>query len=108
MPCTVIPAPDCAGPSEPCYLDQRCKPGAAHLDPYGGLGCAAGGHELCRFCGFGPYDGIECPEKLISFELVVEGSVDEFRPEPFIASLAALVDTFLAHDFDAGEVGPRK
>lgn len=49
----------CAATSEPCYFDARCKPGAS--DPYGGLGCNAGGHTVCRFCGFGAYKGVPCP-----------------------------------------------
>ena len=30
-------------------------------DPYGRLGCNAGGHAGCRFCGFGDYMQIPCP-----------------------------------------------
>ena len=51
MPCSEVPGPDCAGPEETCYLDERCR--AAPLDPFGGLGCNAGGYSRCRFCGFG-------------------------------------------------------
>ena len=49
----------CAAASEPCYFDVRCKAGAN--DPHGGLGCNAGGHAACRFCGFGVYKAIPCP-----------------------------------------------
>ena len=43
---------------EPCYFDGRCTMGG---DPFGGLGCNAGGHASCRFCGFGNYLQIPCP-----------------------------------------------
>jgi hypothetical protein len=54
--CTFVAAPVCAGPSEPCYYDTRCS----GPDPYGGLGCNAGGvGQNCRFCDFGPFPA--CP-----------------------------------------------
>ena len=53
MPCTAAAAATCAGPSEPCFLDESCLSG--------GLGCNAGGYELCRFCGFGQYSVVDCP-----------------------------------------------
>ena len=52
-------APVCAGPNEFCFHDGDCE--AASLDPYGGLGCGAGGFATCRFCGFGQYANIPCP-----------------------------------------------
>ena len=57
--CTPTPSAMCAGPSEQCYLDERCLNVAT--DPLGGVGCGAGGHQLCRFCGFGPFDSCERP-----------------------------------------------
>lgn len=51
----------CAGPSEPCFYDPRCLATSTEVDPYGGLGCEAGGHEGCRFCGFGLYGDVACP-----------------------------------------------
>jgi len=59
LPCAQYAAAVCAGPNEPCFLDERCS--SAATDPFGGLGCGAGGWERCRFCGFAQYDGIECP-----------------------------------------------
>eukprot|EP00929_Paragymnodinium_shiwhaense_P121322 TRINITY_DN9350_c0_g1_i1.p1 TRINITY_DN9350_c0_g1~~TRINITY_DN9350_c0_g1_i1.p1 ORF type:complete len:444 (+),score=51.74 TRINITY_DN9350_c0_g1_i1:68-1399(+) len=49
-----------ASPQELCYLDESCA--------QGGLGCAAGGYPLCRFCGFGPFGA--CPGQ------------DGFHPSP--------------------------
>ena len=49
----------CAGANEPCFEDRRC--GACATDPHSCLGCGAGGHELCRFCGFDQYKVVECP-----------------------------------------------
>ena len=38
----------CAGPTEACFRDPRCSAGD---DPFGGLGCNAGGVAWdCRFC----------------------------------------------------------
>ena len=48
----------CASEVEPCYFDARCALGN---DPYGRLGCHAGGHTNCRFCGFGNYLEVPCP-----------------------------------------------
>ena len=50
----------CAGPSEPCFFDPRCR--EPWNDPHGGRGCfAAGKGPNCRFCGFGSFMGIPCP-----------------------------------------------
>ena len=57
LPCTETAAPSCAGQSETCYFDPEC--GNPATDPFGGLGCYAGGHATCRFCGFGSYP--DCP-----------------------------------------------
>ena len=44
--------------AETCFYDSSCGgSGASH----GGLGCNAGGKDLCRFCGFGDYERIPCP-----------------------------------------------
>jgi len=44
----------CTGnPFETCFYDPNCATG--------GLGCAAGGKPLCRFCGFGGYIDVQCP-----------------------------------------------
>jgi hypothetical protein len=43
-------------------IDVRCLDPPS--DPYGGLGCNAGGVATCRFCGFGPYVGIICKSQL--------------------------------------------
>ena len=50
--CSAEPEPVCAGRAEPCILDYSCETA-------GGLGCNAGGHPACRFCGFGPFN--TCP-----------------------------------------------
>ena len=50
--CTAVAAPTCAGPTELCFHDPTCS-------NVGGMGCDAGGHNGCRFCGFGPY--VACP-----------------------------------------------
>jgi hypothetical protein len=49
----------CAGPTEFCFYDADCLD--VVNDPRGGLGCNAGGHAECRFCGFGSFRGIPCP-----------------------------------------------
>ena len=50
----------CAGPNEMCFRDPACL-GNVATDPFGGLGCNAGGYQACRFCGFGPFKSIACP-----------------------------------------------
>ena len=50
----------CAGSNELCYFDAACT-GDVSADPYGGLGCNAGGFKSCRFCGFGAFATIACP-----------------------------------------------
>ena len=62
---------------EPCYFDARCNKGG---DPYGGLGCNAGGHATCRFCGFGNYLQIPCPtgdSGAKQITVVLAGTMDE-------------------------------
>ena len=58
---TITATPSCTGNTlELCYLDTRCK--FQESDPYGGLGCNAGGVGVeCRFCGFGDFANIPCP-----------------------------------------------
>jgi len=51
VPCGAMASAVCTGPQEPCFYDPSCGSG--------GAGCAAGGFELCRFCGFGNFP--ECP-----------------------------------------------
>jgi hypothetical protein len=58
------------------------------MDPHGGLGCNAGGHQLCRFCGFGAYASIECPETRVEVEIRLEGTVEGFNQTAFIEHLA--------------------
>ena len=77
----------CAGPEEPCFFDARCL--GETEDPYGGLGCNAGGHSGCRFCGFGDYVEVECPappgveEGGVQVVLTLAGDIDEswFNPD---------------------------
>lgn len=67
----------CAAPSELCFFDARCA--AGENDPYGGLGCSAGGHVGCRFCGFGNYLDIPCPSGNTGAKqatLILQGSVE--------------------------------
>ena len=47
--CSTTPAAVCAGSTEPCFYDPTCP----------GVGCNAGGHTLCRFCGFNNF--VACP-----------------------------------------------
>ena len=50
-----------ANEREHCFWDTRCLSGD---DPFGSLGCNADGlNEQCRFCGFGLYEAIKCPEE---------------------------------------------
>ena len=58
---TITANPSCTSNTlELCYRDTRCK--FQESDPYGGLGCNAGGIGMeCRFCGFGLYAEIPCP-----------------------------------------------
>ena len=51
------PAACTDNPLERCYYDPACAPGSD--DPKGGLGCNAGGHAHCRFCGFGEYESCD-------------------------------------------------
>jgi hypothetical protein len=59
LPCGGVAAAVCGlGPSEPCYYDAACDDGSL-------LGCNAGGvGARCRFCGFGEYDSVPCPEAI--------------------------------------------
>ena len=59
LPCGGVAAAVCGrGPSEPCYYDAACDDSSL-------LGCNAGGvGARCRFCGFGEYDSIPCPEAI--------------------------------------------
>ena len=60
LPCGGVAAAVCGrGPSEPCYYDAACDDSSL-------LGCNAGGvGARCRFCGFGEYDSIPCPEATV-------------------------------------------
>lgn len=61
IPCKPDTATDVCGSDGQCFLDVRCTANASQ-DPYGGLGCNAGGVASdCRFCGFGDYSEISCP-----------------------------------------------
>lgn len=42
---------------EPHYYDKNCF---SQNDPYGGLGCNAGGLICCRFCEFSQYSSVPC------------------------------------------------
>jgi hypothetical protein len=59
LPCGGVAAAVCGlGPSEPCYYDAACDDSSL-------LGCNAGGvGARCRFCGFGEYDSVPCPEAI--------------------------------------------
>ena len=58
---STIATATCTGNSEElCYHDPRCA--YPDTDPYGGLGCNAGGvKSTCRFCGFGIFAEVICP-----------------------------------------------
>ncbi|EOD05285.1 hypothetical protein EMIHUDRAFT_97197 [Emiliania huxleyi CCMP1516] len=49
----LLPRCMCANPREPCAYDARCTTAERPA------GCAAGGQQGCRFCGFGLYE--TCP-----------------------------------------------
>lgn len=49
----------CRNLVEKNYYDEDCY---SYNDPYGNLGCNAGGLMCCRFCGFGYYKNISCFE----------------------------------------------
>ena len=71
----------CASKSEPCYFDARCA--RPWIDPYGGLGCHAGGHIGCRFCGFGGFKGIPCPTGTTGAKqatIILQGLVESIGP----------------------------
>lgn len=57
--CSTTPEASCAGPDEPCFYDPACTDPDSK-DYWGGLGCAAGGNQECRFCGFSVY--MPCPK----------------------------------------------
>ena len=81
-----------SSPLELCYKDPRCL--TPLLDPYGLLGCNAGGVGMeCRFCGFGIFgsSGIICPLQalpketntsyyFVNFGFVLEGYAEQFVP----------------------------
>jgi len=59
VPCIETPLAVCgavvdntqpAAAYETCVLDERCTD--YETDPFGGHGCNAGGHGICRYCGF--------------------------------------------------------
>ena len=60
-----------------CYRDDRCTNGK---DPHGGLGCNAGGHPKCRFCG-PPFPA--CPQEVqatadvIALDFEVAGTIED-------------------------------
>ena len=37
---------------------------------WSGLGCNAGGHQVCRFCEFGQYEDVECPQEIL-LEMII-------------------------------------
>ena len=52
-------------------------------------GCNAGGTAACRFCGFGSYE--PCPV-VVTQELVLSGTIDDFDAAEFAAAFAAYLD----------------
>jgi hypothetical protein len=81
IPCTADAAANVCGSSGQCFLDVRCTTNTSQ-DPYGGLGCNAGGVAPgCRFCGFGDYRDIICPDNRPGLTLPDQGG-----PMPAIAS----------------------
>ena len=109
LPCTAVVGFACASPDQACYLDERCQcaylnggcayldDGAFEMDPHDGLGCNAGGHRRCRFCGFGAYASVECPETRVQVEMRVEGAVEGFDQTAFGERLAGFVSVPPAH-----------
>ena len=89
------------GEDESCFFDPRCL--ACADDPFGCLGCLAGGiAQGCRFCGFSEFKGVLCPEDIpagegvemafrVNFELTVAGNVNDFDKESVITELAKLL-----------------
>ena len=64
----------CTGNSaETCYFDIVCKTG--------GLGCNAGGHSNCRFCGFGNYAAIACPGTALVTTVMTQVTVPGSCPQ---------------------------
>ena len=73
-------------------------------DPYGGLGCNAGGIlQTCRFCGFGDFADIECPELadlaeptlvtyVVTLTAVISETVETFDQAGYTARLALLLN----------------
>eukprot|EP00966_Prymnesium_polylepis_P301459 6965086-Prymnesium_polylepis.2 len=45
---------------QPCFYSSLCALLPEALED--GLGCNVGGHANLRFCGFGAYSEIECPQ----------------------------------------------
>ena len=58
--CGALESDACGAPDEFCYKDVRCL-NNTQADPFGGLGCNAGGYKECRYCGFGLFKSIPCP-----------------------------------------------
>jgi len=100
--------PLCAGPTELCYLDVRCH--APWTDPWGGLGCNAGGQgQQYRFCGFGPFPPCPGPPKwIVALTSIIAGSIDTFDPPAYQASLRSLLsledETLIALNVTAASV----
>ena len=56
-PCGTIIPNYCSKLVEKNYFDEDCF---SYTDPFGNLGCNAGGLKCCRFCEFGYYENISC------------------------------------------------
>ena len=95
--------PACGQPDQPCFLDNRCS---TTDDPYAGLGCNAGGKGInCRYCGFGGYAAIPCPEdapasSLDSVNATIESGIaaaeEAFRNNVLIPAVAGSASGALA------------
>ena len=80
-------------PTELCFFDPQCNEGSVSL------GCDAGGRPGCRFCGFGAYKEIECPEGPPASGLSVE--TEQYYAVILVMSIASTIDTFDMEAFKA-------
>ena len=79
-------------------------------DRLGGLGCNAGGMQLCRFCGFGDFANIECPELIreepslvryvVTLVTLCSGTVETFDQAAYKARLASLLSDVSAESIE--------
>jgi len=94
----------CAGPTETCFEDTRCS-GVDGPDPFGGLGCNAGGVAWnCRFCGFGGFNDITCPGAEVEIDITIATDIAIFNQTEFKVRLRYLVASEVSFTPSIGDI----